>query len=72
MYIDGYTAGSTSEHDGKQILHDVERGSHTVRVTKAGYDEITRGPVDITEKRLVSVTLGTVKRDSVEDPWINR
>ncbi len=60
VYIDGDTAGSTSEHDGKQILRDVERGSHTIRVTKTGYDETTRY-VDITEKRLVSVTLGKSK-----------
>jgi hypothetical protein len=60
VYIDGDTTGSTSEYDGKQILHDVERGSHTIRVTKTGYDETTRH-VDITEKRLVSVTLGKSK-----------
>ena len=60
VYIDGNAVGSTSEHDGKQILHDVERGSHTIRVTKTGYDETTRY-VDITEKRLVSVTLGKSK-----------
>jgi hypothetical protein len=60
VYIDGNTGGSTSEHDGKQILRDVERGSHTIRVAKTGYDETTRS-VDITEKKQVSVTLGKSK-----------
>ena len=60
VYIDGNAVGSTSESDGKQILHDVERGSHTIRVTKTGYDETTRY-FEINEKRRVSVTLGKSK-----------
>ncbi len=56
VYLDGGSVGSTSEQDGKQILRDVERGSHTIRVAKTGYEEITR-PVDITEKKQVSFTL---------------
>jgi hypothetical protein len=60
VYTDGGISGSTSENDGKYILHEVERGSHTIRVAKTGYDETTRF-VDITENRLVSVTLGKSK-----------
>ena len=56
VYLDGGSVGSTSEQDGKQILRDVEKGSHTIRVAKTGYEEITR-PVDITEKKQVSFTL---------------
>lgn len=56
VYLDGGSVGSTSEQDGKQILRDVERGSHTIRVAKPGYEEITR-PIDITEKKQVSFTL---------------
>jgi hypothetical protein len=56
VYLDGGSVGSTSEQEGKQFLRDVERGSHTIRVAKTGYEEITR-PVDITEKKQVSFTL---------------
>jgi hypothetical protein len=56
VYLDGRSVGSTSEQDGKQILRDVERGSHTIRVAKPGYEEITR-PVDITEKKQITFTL---------------
>jgi len=55
VYLDGRSVGSNAE-DGKQILHDVERGSHTIRVAKPGYEEITR-PVDITEKKQITFTL---------------
>ena len=56
VYLDGKSIGSTAEQDGKQILRDVERGSHTIRVTKPGYEEITR-PVDITENKQITFTL---------------
>lgn len=56
VYLDGESVGSTAEQDGKQILRDIERGVHTIRVAKTGYEEITR-PVDINEKKLVSFTL---------------
>jgi len=56
VYLDGGSVGSTSEQDGKQLLRDVERGSHTIRVTKTGYKELTR-QIDITEKQQVSFTL---------------
>ena len=56
VYLDGGSVGSTTEQEGKQILRNVERGSHTIRVAKTGYEEITR-PVDITEKKQVSFTL---------------
>jgi hypothetical protein len=55
VYLDGRSVGSNAE-DGKQILHDVERGSHTIRVAKPGYEEMTR-PVDITEKKQITFTL---------------
>ncbi|HZK31113.1 MAG TPA: PEGA domain-containing protein [Methanoregula sp.] len=60
VYIDGNSVGSTSDQDGKQILRDVEGGSHTIRVAKTEYDETTRY-VYLTEKRQVSVTLGKSK-----------
>ncbi len=60
-----------SEQDGKQILRDVERGSHTIRVAKTGYEEITR-PVDITEKKQITFTLNRSKVIPVQNPWINR
>jgi hypothetical protein len=60
VYLDGRSIGSTSEQDGKQILRDVERGSHTIRVAKPGYEEITR-PVDITEKKQITFTLNRSK-----------
>ena len=56
VYLDGRSVGSNAEQDGKQILRDVERGSHTIRVAKPGYEEITR-PVDITEKKQITFTL---------------
>jgi len=56
VYLDGKSIGSTAEQDGKRILRDVERGSHTIRVTKPGYEEITR-PVDITENKQITFTL---------------
>ena len=56
VYLDGGSVGSTSEQDGKQILRDVEKGSHTIRVTKTGYEELTR-QIDITEKQQISFTL---------------
>jgi hypothetical protein len=56
VYLDGGSVGSTSEQDGKQILRDVKRGSHTIRVAKSGFEEITR-PIDITEKKQVSFIL---------------
>jgi hypothetical protein len=55
VYLDGRSVGSNAE-DGKQIIRDVERGSHTIRVAKSGYEEITR-PVDITEKKQITFTL---------------
>ena len=60
VYLDGRSFGSTSEQDGKQNLRDVERGSHTIRVAKPGYEEITR-PVDITEKKQITFTLNRSK-----------
>jgi hypothetical protein len=56
VYLDGGSVGSTSEKEGKVLLRDIERGTHTIRVTKTGYEENTR-PVDITEKKQVSFSL---------------
>ena len=56
VYLDGGSIGITSEQDGKALLRDVERGVHTFRVAKTGYEEITR-PVDITEKRQFTISL---------------
>jgi len=56
VYLDGSLIGSTSEQDGKQILSGVGKGLHSVRVTKTGFQELTRS-VDITENLQVSVFL---------------
>jgi len=56
IYLDGGSVGSTSEKDGKQLLSEVQRGTHTIRVAKTGFEEITRS-VDISEKKQVSFTL---------------
>jgi hypothetical protein len=56
VYLDGRFIESTTEQDEKQILRDVERGLHTIRVAKPGYEEITR-PVDINEKKQITFTL---------------
>jgi hypothetical protein len=56
VYLDGGSVGSTSDQDGTRLLRDIERGSHTFRVAKPGYEENTR-TVDITEKKQVSFTL---------------
>jgi hypothetical protein len=60
IYLDGGSVGSTSEKDGKQILSEVQRGTHTIRVAKTGFEEITRS-VDISEKKQVSFTLNRSK-----------
>jgi hypothetical protein len=60
IYLDGGSVGSTSEKDGKQILSEVQRGTHTIRVAKTGFEEITRS-VDISEKKQVSFTLNQSK-----------
>jgi hypothetical protein len=56
VYLDGGSVGSTSEQEGKALLRDIERGVHTIRVAKTGYEELTR-PVDITEKRQFTISL---------------
>ncbi|MGA2914023.1 MAG: PEGA domain-containing protein [Methanoregula sp.] len=56
VYLDGSLIGSTSEQDGKQILSGVGKGLHSVRVTKTGFQELTKS-VDITENLQVSVFL---------------
>jgi hypothetical protein len=56
VFIDGSLIGSTSEQNGKQILSGVGRGSHSVRIAKTGFRELTRS-VDITENLQVSVFL---------------
>ena len=56
VYLDGESVSSTTEQEGKLTLRDRERGLHTIRVAKTGYEEITR-PVDVTEKKQVSFTL---------------
>ncbi|HUW85290.1 MAG TPA: PEGA domain-containing protein, partial [Methanoregula sp.] len=60
VYLDGRSVGSTSEQDGKQILTDIGRGVHSVRVAKTGYQEATRS-VNMTEKKQVSVLLNRSK-----------
>jgi hypothetical protein len=60
IYLDGGSVGITSEKDGKQILSEVQRGTHTIRVVKTGFEEITRS-VDISEKKQVSFTLNRSK-----------
>jgi hypothetical protein len=60
VYLDGRSVGTTSEQDGKQILTDIGRGVHSVRVAKTGYQEVTRS-VDMTEKKQVSVLLNRSK-----------
>jgi hypothetical protein len=56
VYLDGGAAGITSEQNGKQFLGDVQGGTHTIRVAKTGYNEITR-TVDVSEKKQVSISL---------------
>jgi len=56
VYLDGGSVGSTTEQEGKVLLRDIERGVHTIRVAKTGFEEITRS-VDITEKKQVTIFL---------------
>jgi hypothetical protein len=56
VYLDGGSVGSTSEQEGKVLLRDIERGVHTIRMAKTGYEELTRS-VDITEKRQFTISL---------------
>jgi hypothetical protein len=60
VYLDGKSAGTTSDTEGKHVLREVERGTHTLRVAKSGYEELTR-PITVTEKRQVSFTLNQSK-----------
>ena len=56
VYLDGETVGSTTDPEGRLTLRNVERGIHSIRVAKSGYEENSR-PVDITEKKQVTFTL---------------
>jgi hypothetical protein len=56
VYLDGESIGSTSDPEGKLAVRDIGRGSHTLRVAKTDYEEITR-PVTITENEQVSFIL---------------
>jgi hypothetical protein len=60
VYLDGSSVGTTSEQGGKLILTGVKRGSHSVRVAKTGYQELTKS-VDLTENKQVSVLLNRSK-----------
>ena len=56
IYLDGGSVGSTLEKEGKRSLSEVQKGRHTIRVTKTGFKEITRS-VDISEKKQISFNL---------------
>ena len=60
VYLDGSSVGTTSEQEGERILTGIGRGSHSVRVAKTGYQEVTKS-VDLTEKKQVSVLLNRSK-----------
>jgi hypothetical protein len=42
VYLDGESVGTTSDTEGIMELRDVVKGTHTVRVAKTGYEEVTR------------------------------
>ena len=56
LYTDGGSVESIQSRMESRFSVMLQRGSHTIRVAKTGYEEITR-PVDITEKKQVSFTL---------------
>ena len=60
VYLDGSAAGLTSDTDGSLLLSAISRGQHSVRVTKDGYEEITR-TVDVEAAMSSTITLSPSK-----------
>jgi len=56
VYLDGTAAGLTSGGNGSVVLHNVDLGEHSVRVTRDGYAEITR-TVDVTGNQRITISL---------------
>ncbi len=42
VYLDGESVGTSSDDKGIKELRNVARGNHSIRVTKTGYDEVTK------------------------------
>jgi len=60
VYLDGSAAGLTSNTDWSLLLSAVSRGQHSFRVTKDGYEEITR-TVDVESDTSSTITLSPSK-----------
>ena len=42
MYLDGESVGTSSDDKGIKELRNIARGNHSIRITKTGYEEVTR------------------------------
>ena len=42
VYLDGESVGTSSDDKGIKELRNVARGNHSIRVTKTGYEEVSR------------------------------
>jgi hypothetical protein len=60
VYLDGTAAGLTSASDGSVLLHNIDYGEHSVRVTRGGSAETTK-IVDVTGNQSLTVYLSHSK-----------
>ena len=60
VYLDGESVGTTSDNNGIKELRDVAKGVHTIRVTKTGYEEVTR-KITVNETRQIIIQLNESK-----------
>jgi hypothetical protein len=56
VYLDGESVGTSSDDKGIKELRNIARGNHTIRITKTGYEEVTRKiTVDKTEHMIIQL-----------------
>ena len=56
VYLDGESAGPSSDDKGIKELRSIARGNHSIRVAKTGYEEVTREiTVDKTERLIIQL-----------------
>jgi hypothetical protein len=56
VYLDGESVGASSDDKGIKELRNIARGNHSLRVTKTGYEEVTRKiTIDKTEHMIIQL-----------------
>jgi hypothetical protein len=60
VYLDGESVGTSSDDKGIKELRNIARGNHTIRITKTGYEEVTR-KITVNKSEYVIIQLNDSK-----------